>query len=53
MVPLKKNTTDKELSLSRPEFLQKQLLKESAMVADDSSKVLQEFERLEEDLPSN
>ena len=51
MVLLKKRTTGKEVSLCRPGPLEKQLLKESATVADDSMKVLREFETFEEELP--
>ncbi len=51
MVVLKKPTTSKEVSLSRRGSLEKQVLKESAVAAHDSMKVLKEFEAFEEDLP--
>jgi hypothetical protein len=53
MVPLKKHTTAKDISLNKRGLLKKQLLKESAAAADDSMMVLQEFETFEEDLPFN
>ena len=53
MVPLKKHTKAKDLSLAKRGFLKKQLLKESVTAADESMTVLQEFETFEEDLPFN
>lgn len=43
----------KNVLLIKREFLKKQLLRESTMVAAGSMMVLEEFERFEEDLPFN
>jgi len=43
----------KNVSLIKRGFLKKQLIRESTMVADDSSGVLEEFEKFEEEFPLN
>ena len=51
MAAFKKHTKGKNLPLGRPGSLEKQLPKESVVVAENSMKVLKGFETFEEDLP--
>lgn len=48
MIPLEENPMALNLLPIKREFLKKQLLRESTMVAIDSMAVLEEFERFEE-----
>jgi len=53
IMSLKEHAKGKDLLLGKAGFLEEQLLKESVVVADDSMKVLKEFETLEEDTSSD
>ena len=52
MIPLKKHPIAQNVSLIKRGFLKKQLIRESAVVADDSMVILKEFEIFEEEFSS-